>query len=570
MSSPSFKIVLLNAQSLTDLFHTLPTQVSVHLWGWLSHIKEIDLCNIIWPNLSPAIPHLLYITLDENTHHAVDEAYRQFSSLRGSDSPSDASSDLWPSNSFRVAPYALFSSTQIDLQPVELLSELIKAEHTVMMKKGRQMQKIIQEEMNWTHTLWKAGDEEGGDNITEWKLYASDPVQILILREFIHWGSFITAGFTEGKYKDIFSRRVRLADNAVRILMKADIINMTCNTYWPLNFNINGGVREGSSACWTHFSSLSLDEHDKLQIFLNCSLHGEHDFTDSKILPITTLFKNITVVDSKSDTSSAMLTLTLTRITKLISNCVINQSSLSKNTEHKGYLLTSSSSLSTLSIIYKSVNQADTTEDGGMRLSPVLPSSSDQTDLTDDEEELTRLSVEDNSVKMNELVLLRNRVNQLKTEALERAHHADEKITFLTLAGVCLNEVLMMQSQDAVKAGQFIKDLLNKPAIKMNKTLVNKITTWRNTYKTELVKHNLTCNELRTTVNHFPHMKTRLFSHNSLHQKELDSWALRKDLNWVYEEGDQWNKHAQLTESTPQKAIQSIKEETPRKRIWTT
>ena len=81
-----------------------------------------------------------------------------------------------------------------------------------------------------------------------------------------------------------------------------------------------------------------------------------------------------------------------------------------------------------------------------MRLSSVLSFSSDQTDLTDNEKELTRLSVKNNSMKMNELVLLCNHVNQLKTEVLERAHHADEKITFLTLADVCLNEVLMMQS----------------------------------------------------------------------------------------------------------------------------
>ncbi|MCJ1259105.1 hypothetical protein MMC24_006940 [Lignoscripta atroalba] len=570
MGSPSSKIVLPNAQSLADLFHTLPTQVSARLRGRLSHIEEIDLCNTIWPNLPPAIPHLLYTTLDENTRHAVDEAYGQFSPLGGSGSPSDASSDLWPSNPFGVAPYALFSPTQIDLQPVELLPELIEAEHTVMMKKGRQMQKTIQEEMNRTRTLWKAGDEEGGDNIAGWKLYAPDPAQIPILREFIRRGSFTTAGFAEGKYKDIFPRRVRLADNAVGILVEADITNTTCNTYWPLDFNTNGGVRGGPSARRTRFGPPSLDEHGKLQIFLNCSLHGEHDPTDPKILPTTTLFKNTTVVDSKSDTSSAMPTPTPTRTTKLVPNRVVDQPSLSKNTEHKGYLLASSSPLSTLSTTYKPVNQADTTEDGGMRLSPVLPSSPDQTDLTDDEEELARLSVEDNSVETNELVLLRNRVDQLETEALERARRADEKITFLTLAGACLDEVLMMQSQDAVKAGQFIKDLLNEPAIKTDKTLVNKITTWRNTYKTELVKHNLARNELRTTANHFPHTKTRLFSHNPLHQKELDSWALRKDLDRVYEEGDQWNKHAQLTEPTPQEAIQSIEEETPRKRIRTT
>ena len=303
-------------------------------------------------------------------------------------------------------------------------------------------------------------------------------MQIFILCEFIHWGLFITADFTEEKYKEIFSHCVHLADNTVRILMKADIINMICNTYWPLNFNTNRGVCEGSSACWTHYSSLSLNEHDKLQIFLNCSFHGKHDLTDSKILPITTLFKNITVIDSKSDIFSVILTLTSTKITKLIHNCVVNQSSLSKNTEHKGYLLISFSLLLTLSINYKSIfNQADITEDEEMRLLSVLSFSSDQINLTDDEEELTRLSDEDNSMKMNKLVLLCNCVNQLKTEVLKRAHHADKKITFLTLADACLNEVLMMQSQDAVKAGQFIKDLFNEPAIKTDKVLVNKITT---------------------------------------------------------------------------------------------
>ena len=153
MSSSFSKIILLNAQSLADLFHTLFTQVSVHLQGWLSHLKEIDLCNIIWPNLLSAILYLLYTTLYENICHTVDEAYRQFSSLRDSDSSSDASSDLWSSNSFKIASYTLFSSTQINLQSVELLSELIEAEYTVMMKKERQMQKIIQKEMNQTHIL---------------------------------------------------------------------------------------------------------------------------------------------------------------------------------------------------------------------------------------------------------------------------------------------------------------------------------------------------------------------------------------------------------------------------------
>ena len=131
-----------------------------------------------------------------------------------------------------------------------------------------------------------------------------------------------------------------------------------------------------------------------MQIFLNCFLHDEHDLTDSKILSITTLFKNITVINSKSDTSAVMLTLTSTKITKLIFNCVVDQFSLSKNTKHKNYLLISFSLLLTLSIIYKSIlNQADTTEDEEMRLSLILSFSSDQTDLTDNKEELTRLSI---------------------------------------------------------------------------------------------------------------------------------------------------------------------------------
>ena len=46
-------------------------------------------------------------------------------------------------------------------------------------------------------------------------------------------------------------------------------------------------------------------------------------------------------------------------------------------------------------------------------------------------------------VNDNDLLLLCNCVNHLEAELLKKTCHADEKITFLTLADACLNEMLL-------------------------------------------------------------------------------------------------------------------------------
>ena len=48
--------------------------------------------------------------------------------------------------------------------------------------------------------------------------------------------------FAEGRYKSFFLRRACLTDNAVSILIEADITNSVCNSYWSLDFNTNSEV----------------------------------------------------------------------------------------------------------------------------------------------------------------------------------------------------------------------------------------------------------------------------------------------------------------------------------------
>ena len=77
-----------------------------------------------------------------------------------------------------------------------------------------------------------------------------DILRFQAVREHIRQGRFTSAGFAEGRYKEFFLIRVRLADNAVEVLVEADITNSTCNTNWTLDFNTNGGVHRGPFTCW--------------------------------------------------------------------------------------------------------------------------------------------------------------------------------------------------------------------------------------------------------------------------------------------------------------------------------
>ena len=99
------------------------------------------------------------------------------------------------------------------------------------MKKGKQLQKTINEGINKQRAIRQRKDSEGKDNFAEWKLFAPDAALIPSFRDYIHQGQFTSTGFAEGKYKDFFLGQVHLADNALGILTGADITNSTCNSY---------------------------------------------------------------------------------------------------------------------------------------------------------------------------------------------------------------------------------------------------------------------------------------------------------------------------------------------------
>ena len=75
----------------------------------------------------------------------------------------------------------------------------------------------------------------------------------------------------------------------------------------------------------------------------------------------------------------------------------------------------------------------------------------------------------------NDLLLLHNCIDHLEVKLLKNSHHADKKISFLTLTDSCLNEMLLCQGQDVIKADDFIKKLFNELSIQSSSALVNKI-----------------------------------------------------------------------------------------------
>ena len=81
------------------------------------------------------------------------------------------------------------------------------------------------------------------------------------------------------------------------------------------------------------------------------------------------------------------------------------------------------------------------------------------------EGELAQMSGEDDTVNAELVTKLEERIQQLESQNQELAQHSDDKITFLTAAGACLDEIILLQAQDVVKAGTFIKELLEEPAI---------------------------------------------------------------------------------------------------------
>ena len=99
------------------------------------------------------------------------------------------------------------------------------------------------------------------------------------------------------------------------------------------------------------------------------------------------------------------------------------------------------------------------------------------------ESELTQMSEKDDTVNAELVTKLEECIWQLEAQNQELAQHSDEKVTFLTAAGACLDEIILLQAHDVVKADIFIKELLDESTIWANKLLTQWITVWRNEYK---------------------------------------------------------------------------------------
>ena len=130
--------------------------------------------------------------------------------------------------------------------------------------------------MNKFCELWNSQYNEREDDFAAWKLYVSDNEIIREIHKLIQWGNFTSEGFAEGCYKDFFLHHACLADNAIRVLIEMNIMNSTCNINWTLNFNINSEVWKRLFTWRTHLNQLSLNDHSKLQIFMNYLLSEKH------------------------------------------------------------------------------------------------------------------------------------------------------------------------------------------------------------------------------------------------------------------------------------------------------
>ena len=195
-----------------------------------------------------------------------------------------------------------------------------------------------------------------------------------------------------------------------------------------------------------HFRHLSLDEHEKLQIFLNYSLHGDHDLTDSDILSATTLFKSTVNLSTSSKSFPAMQTTLSKSIKKSVFDTLIKLNTPAKKTATPKPLIITDP-------------QAPAFTDSPLSASSPL---SLKPDLINEGNELAQLSDEDEEPKFSELKDLRDQIKLLELKKLKLAQCADEKISFLMLLTVRLNETILLQGEDVVSAGAFIKQLLNE------------------------------------------------------------------------------------------------------------
>ena len=380
------------------------------------------------------------------------------------------------------------------------------------------------EKINKFCFYWQSQDSEGDDSFTEWKLFTPDSDVIQLIWKHIHQGKFTSVSFAEELYKSFFSKRVWLTDNAVSILIETDIINSVCNMYWSLNFNINSEVWGRLSVRQTHFRHLSLNEYEKLQIFLNYSLHEDHNSTDSDILLIITLFKSTVNLSISLRFSSVMQITSLKPIKKPAFDMLTKSNTSAKKTATskpfiiitlKAFIFTDSSFLCFSLLVL---------------LEP---------DLVNEEDELMQLFNEDEaSESFSELKDLWDQVKLLKLKKLALTQFADEKISFLMLLTAWLNETLLLQEEDVISAGAFIKQLLNELSVQTDWTLINKISNWCNDYKVSICDHSTSCNQICSAVNHFFLLKSHIFTHIKAHQAKISQWAEKKDVNWVNELSD--------------------------------
>ena len=169
-------------------------------------------------------------------------------------------------------------------------------------------------------------------------------------------------------------------------------------------------------------------------MFLNYSLHEDHDSIDLNILPSTTLFKTTVNLFTSSKFFSVMQITSAKFIKKsafdtlMKSNTSVKKTAMSKNSVFTDFSLPPFSSIVSL-----------------------------KTDLVKEEDELAQLFSEDEASEFSELEDLQNQVTLLRLKKLELTQYADEKVSFLTLLTARLNETLLLQEEDVISADAFIK-----------------------------------------------------------------------------------------------------------------
>ena len=177
---------------------------------------------------------------------------------------------------------------------------------------------------------------------------------------------------------------------------------------------------------------------------MNYSLHGDHDPSDHEILPATTLFKVTVNPTTSPEPSSAMQTTPAKQSKKPVFNDLVKLNTPAKKT-----------------LVITTPKPSVFSDSPLTRSSPLVP----QPGSVEAEEELAQLSEEDVLPEASEVNNLRERIKLLELEKIQLAQYADEKISLLTLVAARLDETLLVQGQDIVSAGEFLKLLLSEPSV---------------------------------------------------------------------------------------------------------